>query len=312
MRINPSEVARNLGQGGAQTSRLMAYLLLAMVLMAMDQRGHYVPRIRAALGMVTEPIIQVAELPARALRGLRTYGRSYDQLEAENEAQNRLLLGQAGDIQRLGTLEEENRRLRALLDASAGHAFEYRFAELVQVNLDPLAHRVTIDRGRSDGAFEGQAVIDGLGIMGQVESVYRGQSQVRLISDPDHALPVQILRTGQRTVAYGTGDPGRLLLPNLPLQSDVRPGDELVTSGLGDRFPAGFPVAIVEDIERDPGDAFARVVARPLAALDRGREVLLVLPVTPDPLPEPAPEAAVVTEEPSAEDPSANDTDADS
>ena len=120
------------------------------------------------------------------------------------------------------------------------------------------------------------------------------------------------MRTGQRTVAYGTGDPGRLLLPNLPLQSDVRPGDELVTSGLGDRFPAGFPVAIVEDIERDPGDAFARVVARPLAALDRGREVLLVLPVTPDPLPEPAPEAAVVTEEPSAEDPAANDMDADS
>ena len=97
-----------------------------------------------------------------------------------------------------------------------------------------------------------------------------------------HALPVQILRTGQRSVAFGSGDPTRLLLPNLPLQSDLRIGDMLVTSGLGDRFPAGFPAAMVESIDRDPGSAFASVVARPLAALDRGREVLLVLPREPE------------------------------
>ncbi len=103
---------------------------------------------------------------------------------------------------------------------------------------------------------------------------------MRLISDPDHALPVQILRTGQRTVAFGTGDPGRLMLPNLSIQSDIRPGDVLVTSGLGDRFPPGFPVAEVLQIRRDTGGAFARVQARPLAALDRGREVLLVMDVT--------------------------------
>jgi len=104
------------------------------------------------------------------------------------------------------------------------------------------------------------------------------QSRVRLISDPDHAIPLQSLRTGQRSVAFGSGDPGLLRLPNLPVHSDLREGDVLVTSGLGDRFPPGFPVAEVTRIERDTGGAFARVEARPLAALDRGREVLLVLP----------------------------------
>ena len=128
------------------------------------------------------------------------------------------------------------------------------------------------------GVFEGQAVIDGMGIMGQVESVLLHMSTVRLISDPDHALPVQLNRTGLRTVAFGTGSTHSLSLPNVPLQADIRTGDLLMTSGLGDRFPPGFPVAMVETVVRQDGDTFAHVTARPLAALDRGREVLLVLP----------------------------------
>jgi rod shape-determining protein MreC len=134
-----------------------------------------------------------------------------------------------------------------------------------------------IDRGASDGVFKGQAVLDGTGVMGQVSDVRQRLSEVLLISDPDHALPVQLTRTGLRTVAYGTGETAWLLLPNVPLQADVRPGDLLVTSGLGDRFPPGFPVAEVINIDRDSGETFAEVRARPLAALDRGREVLLVV-----------------------------------
>ena len=278
MRIDPAEFVRNLGQGGAQTSRLMLYILMAIVLMAMDQRGQYVPRIRAALAYAVEPVYHFVELPVSTLRGMRTYGRSFDSVVAENEAQKQALLTLEGEMQRLATLEEENARLRALLDATEGREYQFRYAELVQVNLDPFAHLVIIDRGGDEDVFVSQAVIDGSGVMGQVESVQWHQSTVRLISDPDHALPVQILRTGQRSVAFGSGDPTRLLLPNLPLQSDLRIGDMLVTSGLGDRFPAGFPAAVVESIDRDPGSAFASVVARPLAALDRGREVLLVLP----------------------------------
>lgn len=278
MRIDSPEVTRGAGPDGARTTRLMLYIMLSIVLMAMDQRGHYVPRVRAALEHAVEPIYHLVELPVQGLRGLRTWMRGHAALLDENQALQEALGAQAARVQRMQALEDENRRLRALLDAVEGQAFGFRFAEMVQVNLDPFAHIVLIDHGSADGVFEGQAVLDGAGVMGQVEAIHLHTARVRLISDPDHALPVQILRTGQRTVAFGTGQAGRLHLPNLPIQADIRPGDVLVTSGLGDRFPAGFPVAEVTTIDRDTGEPFADVAARPLAALDRGREVLLVVP----------------------------------
>jgi rod shape-determining protein MreC len=134
-------------------------------------------------------------------------------------------------------LRQENQRLRDLLDATEGRAYSFKFAEMIRVDLDPFSHKIWIDRGAEEGVFTGQAVIDGLGIVGQVENVLRHSSSVRLISDPDHALPVQINRTGLRTVAYGSGQTSHLLMPNVPLQADITPGDMIVTSGLGDRFP---------------------------------------------------------------------------
>jgi rod shape-determining protein MreC len=259
----------------------MLYILVAVAMMAMDQRGQYVPRVRTALEFMLEPVFHLVELPVDATRVARTWTRSYGSLVDENAEQAENLLLQSGQLQQLEALRQENTRLRALLDATAGRDWDYRFAEMVQVNLDPLSHQVLIDHGSSDGVFVGQAVIDGAGVIGQVETVLLHQSRVRLISDPEHAIALQILRTGQRSVAFGSGDPGLLLLPNLPAHSDLREGDILVTSGLGDRFPPGFPVAEVTRIRRDTGGAFARVEARPLAALDRGREVLLVLPLPP-------------------------------
>jgi rod shape-determining protein MreC len=236
-----------------------------------------VSRIRGFAEQLISPVYRVAEAPVEAVRGISTWGRSYDTLLEENEALRERLMTQSGSLQRLGALQEENARLRALLEATESRDLGFRFAELVQVSLDPYSHQVLIDRGRDDGVFEGQAVIDGLGVMGQVESVTGGHARVRLISDPEHAIPVQILRTGQRTVALGTGEARRLSLPNLPAQADVRVGDRLVTSGLGERFPAGFPVGDVTDVERTEGAGFLQVDAVPLAALDRGREVLLVV-----------------------------------
>ena len=279
-RLGPAGSTRLFGQEGIRTARLMAYLLLAVVLMSMDQRGQYVPRIRGYMETAVEPVFHVAELPARIIRAVRTYTTSYTTMLEENRALSETLLSQEAAVQRLESLERENDRLRSLLEATAGRDYGFRFAEMVQVNLDPFSHQVKIDRGRNDGVFVGQAVIDGAGVMGQVEEVLIHMSSVRLISDPDHALPVQFARTGLRTVAFGTGETGRLSLPNVPFQADVRAGDLLVTSGLGDRFPAGFPVAEVTRVDRQTGDTFAEVHARPLASLDRGREVLLVLPET--------------------------------
>lgn len=277
-RLDPSGSSRLLGQENIQTARLMVYLLLCIVLMAMDQRGAYVSQIRGWASMAMEPVFHVVDWPSSVIRSIRTYSRSFNQLLDENQQLARALLRQKGATQRLEALDHENQRLRALLTATAGRKFEYRFAEMVQVNLDPYAHQVMIDQGASAGVFEGQAVIDGLGVMGQVESVLLHMSTVRLISDPDHALPVQLERTGLRTVAFGTGSNRALSLPNVPLQADVREGDLLLTSGLGERFPSGFPVATVALVERREGDPFLRVTARPLAALDRGLEVLLVIP----------------------------------
>ena len=267
----------------AQTARLMLYSLLAVVLMALDQRGHYVPKARSAAELLVEPAHHVVEWPVRALRNLFTQFQSRRSLRHENDRLKNQILSQLVALQRLDTLNEENRRLRSLLDGAQGQQFEYRFAELVQVDLDPFSHKILIDQGSVDGVTRGQAVIDGAGVMGQVEEVHLHFSTVRLISDPNHALPVQINRTGLRTVAFGSGETGNLSLPSVPRQADVRIGDLVVTSGLGERFPGGYPVARISRIDREEGLTFVQVQATPLAALDRGREVLLINTTRADP-----------------------------
>lgn len=268
----------------------MVYILMAVALMIMDQSGRYIPRIRSAMELVFEPVFHVVSWPADALRSLGAQTRSRQSLIAENRQLNEQLLKTSGSVQTQAALRQENRRLRNLLNATEGRAYKFRFAEMKRVDLDPFSHKVWIDRGVDDGVMVGQAVIDGKGIVGQVEDVHLHFSTVRLISDPDHALPVQINRTGLRTVAYGTGETSHLLMPNVPLQADISPGDTIVTSGLGDRFPPGFPVGAVLRVERDSGETFAKVFLQPFAALDRGREVLLIEPQgseTPMPVDEP-------------------------
>jgi rod shape-determining protein MreC len=279
----------------------MLYGLLAIVLMAIDQRGHYIPRLRALVANAAEPLYHLVDWPIRAAESVAGQFRSRERLEATNAQLRAALLAQEADLQRLETLAEENRRLRALLEGAQSLVFKTRFAELVRVDLDPFSHQVMINKGSSDGVEVGQAVIDAEGVMGQVEHVTLHMSRVRLISDPNHALPVQINRTGLRAIALGTGETGALVLNSVPLEADVREGDLVVTSGLGDRFPGGYPVAAVTTVLREEGQTFAQVIARPLASLDRGREVLLIVPQFTDeafigppdmqPEPEPEPEA---------------------
>ena len=275
----------------AQTARLMLYGLLAVVLMAMDQRGHYVPQIRSMALYMVEPVYHLVEWPARAARNVFGQFQSRRSLRQDNEALKQQLLSQQGALQRFAALVEENRRLRSLIEGADGQTFEFQFAELVGVDLDPFSHKVVVNRGALNGVQPGQAVIDGAGVMGQVEDIRPHFSTIRLISDPNHALPVQINRTGLRTVAFGSGETGMLRMPGIPRQADVREGDLVVTSGLGNRFPGGYPVAVISRINRQEGQTFVLVEAMPLAALDRGREVLLIR--TPD---------VAQEEEPAAED----------
>jgi rod shape-determining protein MreC len=281
-----NRVGGNFSEQTALTARLMLYGLLAVVLMAMDHRGQYVPRFRSVANQLVEPAYHVVEWPIRALRGVFGFFRSSQSLRRSNEELREQLLQQQGLLQRLEAITGENDRLREMVDNTTGPRFEYQFAELIGVDLDPFSHKIIIDRGADKGIFVGQAVIDGAGVMGQVEDVQAHFSTVRLISDPNHALPVQINRTGLRSVAYGTGSTAQLSLPSVLHEADVRVGDLIVTSGLGDRFPGGYPVAVVSAIDRREGYTFEHVLATPLAALDRGREVLLIVSVSSDDSPE--------------------------
>jgi rod shape-determining protein MreC len=172
-------------------------------------------------------------------------------------------------------LEEENRRLREMRANTAGVAEKVLVASILNVDLDPFRHRVLLDKGAADGVFKGQAVLDGDGIFGQVTKVNAATAEVILISDAEHAIPVQSNRSGVRTIAVGTGDQNKLSLPFVTTEADLQPGDLLLSTGMGGVFPPGYPVAQVSRVKR-AGSMFALVEAKPTAKLDQAREVLLV------------------------------------
>ncbi len=176
----------------------------------------------------------------------------------------------------LRTLQEENQGLRALLDATERLEEKVTLAELMHVNLDRDNHRVSVGRGLSSGAYVGQAVIDDKGVIGQVTEVMPLSSIVVLITDPGHALPVQVERNGLRTIVRGTGSLSRLVVPYLNQNSDIKEGDILLSSGLGGRFPNGYPVAEVSEVKMIEDEAFIQVFASPIGKLDRSNHVLLL------------------------------------
>jgi len=172
-------------------------------------------------------------------------------------------------------------RLRALLNSSALLRDDVLVAELIGVSPDPVRHQLVLNKGETDGVFVGQPLIDANGLMGQVVEVSAGHSRALLITDATHSIPVQVNRNGVRAIAEGTGALGTLESHHVSATTDIQEGDLLISSGLGGRFPVGYPVAVVSQIERDPGRAFARILAVPSAALDRSRHVLLVFTTDP-------------------------------
>lgn len=266
-----------------RTARLMLYGLLAITLMAMDHRGRYVDAVRQWFGQAVQPIYRLVDLPPTLASAAGEYFGSRKELNRRLASlEKEYLLAEARLLQ-LAELAADNAELRSIIEASRRLEGDYLPAELLRVDLNPFSHRVVIDKGRRHGVRQGMPVIDAGGVLGQVDMVYHATSTVVLISDPDHALPVSIFRTGQRTIAYGTGDAGLLMLPDIPMTADLEPGDIILTSGLDEHFPAGLPVAEIESVRRPRGNAFASAGARPLGQLDRSRHVLLVmLPEAPE------------------------------
>lgn len=278
MRPDSPQESPLFARGPSSTARLVLLALASVLLMTADHRGHYLDRVRAGLGVLTRPLQAMAAFPADTGRWVAEAVSERQALIAENRRLERAILKARGELQRLSAMRAENARLRALLDTAKRQAHHAVVVEIEQVDLDPYDHRVLIGKGTRHGVYRGQPLVDEHGVMGQVVEAGPFSAYVMLISDPNHALPVEVNRTGLRTIAMGTGDTGRLALTDLPLSADVRRGDLLVTSGLGGRFPAGFPVARITRVDRNPGKPFAEVDAAPAAALDRSRLILLIWP----------------------------------
>jgi rod shape-determining protein MreC len=260
------------------------YSLLALGLIIYDKRVDHLGKIRRALSFVAYPVQLAVASPFEGWHWFRESVSTRDTLRADKLRLEADLRVAQFRLQRYEALEAESQRLRALRENTAGVADRFIIGDIMDVDLDAFRERVLVDKGASQGVFVGQAVLDSGGVFGQVARIEQYTSEVILVSDPTHAIPVQINRTGLRTVAVGTGDTSRLKLPYLPTSADVQVGDLLVTSGLGGGFPVGYPVGTVSRVRRDPAQSLAEVDVRPAAALDRSRELMFVW-LKPGPVP---------------------------
>jgi rod shape-determining protein MreC len=251
-------------------------VVVSLVVMFLDHRQHHLEAIRAGLTLVLSPLQYLVDLPASAVDWGSEALATRESLQAENRTLKIEHLQLKLRMQKLAALEAENRRLRELLQSSTTIGERVLIGELLAVDMDPFKRQVTLNKGVQDGVFAGQALLDAHGVMGQVVKVAPFTSVGMLITDPSHAIPVQVNRTGLRAIALGTGVADRLDIPHLPTNADIEKGDLLITSGLGGLFPPGYPVAQVISVRRDPSQPYASVVAEPTARLERSREVLLV------------------------------------
>lgn len=253
--------------------------LLSLMLMFADTRFDYLARTRYYVAMVVTPVHFVAGFPLRVGEFVSGLFQSRRELLTENETLREQLLLQQFELQQLEHLEAENQRLNELLNASSSVDDVVVRAQLAGIAPDPFTKRVLINKGKADDVYIGQPVLDADGLMGQVVDVESLNSWVLLITDPQHATPVVVNRNGIRAIASGTRDSLHLLtLNNVPTTADVQIGDLLVTSGLGDRFPPGYPVGVVKSVVVDPGKPFADIIATPTAQIDRSRNLLLLFP----------------------------------
>lgn len=296
----PGSTASRLSESAGGTLPLLAYLALATLLMVADQRGGFAATARQKLSVLAEPVWWVAASPGRLAEGAGNLFSTRTELQDENQRLTRELQVSASRLHRLVAVAEENQRLRELLGGTRGYRLSAQLVGIIDIDLDPSRQRILLDAGSDEGVVVGQAMIDAGGVLGQVIEVTPRRATALLLTDPDHAIPVQVVRSGLRTIAFGTGRTDRLRLPNIPQSADIQVGDRLVTSGIGGRFPAGFPVGVVQALHPDDTRLFVVAEARPAARLDRGLEVLLVSnavdeteagPDVPPPPPKPEPAA---------------------
>ncbi|MDP9139585.1 MAG: rod shape-determining protein MreC [Pseudomonadota bacterium] len=249
-------------------------MAIALALIFNDSRGDSLQPVRSALSFILAPLVWVASTPGHVQDAADTLS-SRETLQRENaELKRKQILLEARLLQ-LGALEAENRRIRELLASAARIEDEVLIAEIIAINQDPYRNQITLNKGTADGVYKGQALVDAHGVLGQVVEVGHRSAKALLITDPDHGIPIEFNRTAMQTIAIGAADRG-LRLPFLASNADIQVGDQLVSSALGGRFPAGYPVGTVYEVKHVAGEHFMEAYASPTAHLNQGRQALLV------------------------------------
>lgn len=265
--------------GPGPFARLFVFALLSCLLIAGDVRFKYFPQLRQAIGVIIFPLQKIAYIPANIYDQVEEFIASFYLLE-ENVKLRLLYLENREQLLKLYSLEAENIHLRQLLGAVQKIETKTRaktvLAEILYTPRDPFNHKITLNKGSQHHIQLGQAVIDDKGIVGQITQLYPWSSEVTLLTDRDHSVPVQVVRNSLRSVVSGTGKNNQLELRYLSVNTDIQQGDLLVTSGIGGVYPPGIPVATVLRIERDPTGDFAQIISTPIAGVDRNRQVLIL------------------------------------
>ena len=272
------ELLRRLGSATPATVRVMVLVALSLAMMLIDHRTQQFEKLRNILQTVIYPVMFISTIPREMIRGVTGSMEMSSNLQTDNESlrQENLLLHSR--LEKLHSLEADNRRLKRLLGQSEQIAEHVLLAELVEVSLEPYTQKISLNKGSSDDVYVGQPVINGDGVIGQVVHTSQFQSTVTLLTDPGSAIPVMVMRNGLRGVLFGTGVRNKLAMPYLTADADIRVGDLLISSGMGGRFPTGYPVATITGVRQDPSDEFLTINTLPVTQLDHGREVLLIWP----------------------------------
>jgi rod shape-determining protein MreC len=273
--------------------KALVLCLLALGAILADTRTQALAPVRDGLTWLLTPVLWVAGLPS-ALSGTAEHLQTRESLIEENAILRDNQLKLEVEVQKIAALEMENARLRELLASSSQLEEKVLIAGILSVSQDPYRQQIVLNKGAREGVYKGQALVDAQGVLGQVISVTPAASVALLITDPNHGIPVEINRTGLQTIALGRGDGQNLSLPYLPGTADVKVGDLLVSSALGGRFPAGYPVGQITELKHDAGEHFMEALAAPAARLNHGRQALLVwsesFAVEQPPVAEPTPE----------------------
>lgn len=261
--------------------RAIILIMFSITLMIADHRWHHLETVRTGLSNIIYPLRYTINIPAEFVQWIDESITSQNKLIEDNNRLKASHLLYEARLQKMDTLELENQRLRSLLGTPRKASERVLIAEIFSVEQDPYKRLININKDADDGAYIGQAIIDANGIMGQIIHVNESSSTVMLISDSNHAVPIQINRTGLRGTVFGTGDSSKLELRFIPHNAKINVGDVVSSSGLGGRFPPNYPVGVINKIERPAGETFASIAITPSAKLDQSREVLMLWHKTP-------------------------------